>query len=128
VSDDNAFVESLFRTAKYRPGFPTQGFASIEHAQAWAWAAGFVDGYNHDHRHSALRYVAPAQRHAGDDKTILARRHGLYEQARQRHPRRGSGTTRNWTPIGNVTLNPEAMPSCQSKQPRSPRFRPLREI
>jgi transposase InsO family protein len=27
VSDDNAFVESLFRTAKYRPEFPAKGFA-----------------------------------------------------------------------------------------------------
>lgn len=26
VSDDNAFSESLFRTAKYRPEFPTKGF------------------------------------------------------------------------------------------------------
>jgi transposase InsO family protein len=28
VSDDNAFVESLFRTAKYRPEFPASGPAS----------------------------------------------------------------------------------------------------
>lgn len=105
VSDDNAFVESLFRTAKYRPGFPTGGFASLEHARTWA--ASFVRWYNHDHRHSALRYVAPAQRHVGDDHAILTSRHGLYEHARRRHPRRWTGTTRNWTPIGDVTLNPE---------------------
>jgi transposase InsO family protein len=30
VSDDNAYAESLFRTAKYRPEFPTAGFASLE--------------------------------------------------------------------------------------------------
>jgi putative transposase len=29
VSDDNAFVESLFRTAKYRPEFPARGFDRI---------------------------------------------------------------------------------------------------
>ena len=40
VSDDNAFVESLFRTAKYRPEFPKRGFATLE--QARAWAAPFV--------------------------------------------------------------------------------------
>jgi transposase InsO family protein len=27
VSDDNAYAESLFRTAKYRPEFPAKGFA-----------------------------------------------------------------------------------------------------
>ncbi len=26
VGDDNAFAESLFRTAKYRPELPAQGF------------------------------------------------------------------------------------------------------
>jgi len=40
VSDDNAYAESLFRTAKYRPEFPTKGFANLE--QARTWAAGFV--------------------------------------------------------------------------------------
>ena len=33
VSDDNAHMESWFRTAKYRPGYPTKGFADIEAAQ-----------------------------------------------------------------------------------------------
>jgi transposase InsO family protein len=32
VSDDNAFAEALFRTAKYRPEFPTKGFADLEAA------------------------------------------------------------------------------------------------
>jgi hypothetical protein len=105
VSDDNAFVESLFRTAKYRPEFPAQGFADLDEARAWA--ARFVHWYNHEHRHSGIRYVSPAQRHAGNDKDILAARHELYCAARQRNPRRWSGATRNWTPIGAVTLNPE---------------------
>jgi len=105
VSDDNAFVESLFRTAKYRPEFPTKGFADLD--QARAWAARFVHWYNHEHRHSGIRYVSPAQRHAGHDGGILAARHALYCQARQRNPRRWSRGTRNWTPIGAVTLNPE---------------------
>lgn len=105
VSDDNAFVESLFRTAKYHPGFPAQGFDSLDHARRWA--AGLVDWYNHEHRHSGIRYVAPAQRHAGDDHRILAARHVLYVEARAQNPRRWTRHTRNWTPIGAVTLNPE---------------------
>jgi transposase InsO family protein len=36
VSDDNAFVESLFRTAKYRPEFPAKGFADLTEARRWA--------------------------------------------------------------------------------------------
>lgn len=105
VSDDNAFAEAVFRTAKYRPGFPVQGFADLETARAWA--AQFVHWYNHDHRHSGLRFVTPDQRHGGHDAEVLARRHTLYQQARDRHPRRWSTATRNWTPIGPVTLNPE---------------------
>ena len=105
VSDDNAYAESLFRTAKYRPEFPAKGFADLDEARAWA--AGFVRWYNFDHRHSGIRYVSPAQRHEGDDHAILAARHALYSRARELNPARWSGNTRNWSPIGAVTLNPE---------------------
>jgi len=105
VSDDNAYAESLFRTAKYRPEFPAKGFADLDAARTWA--AGFVRWYNVDHRHSGIRYVSPAQRHAGEDRTILAARHALYIEARERNPARWSRHTRNWSPVGAVTLNPE---------------------
>lgn len=105
VSDDNAYAESLFRTAKYRPEFPANGFSDLDAARAWA--ADFARWYNFDHRHSGIRYVSPAQRHAGQDKTILAARHGLYVQARERNPARWSGRTRDWSHIEAVTLNPE---------------------
>lgn len=105
VSDDNAYAEALFRTAKYRPEFPANGFADLDAARRWA--CDFVHWYNVEHRHSGIRYVSPAQRHAGDDHAILAARHALYQQARARHPTRWSGDTRNWTQIGAVTLNPE---------------------
>ena len=105
VSDDNAYAEALFRTAKYRPEFPAKGFADLDEARAWA--SGFVRWYNHDHRHSGIRYVSPAQRHAGDDHAILAARHTVYTRARELNPARWSGRTRNWSPLGAVTLNPE---------------------
>lgn len=105
VSNDNAFAEALFRTAKYRPEFPSRGFADLQAAREWA--ADFVHWYNHEHRHSAIRYVSPAQRHDGADEAILAARHALYQQARERTPARWSRHTRNWTPIAAVTLNPE---------------------
>ena len=105
VSDDNAYAEALFRTAKYRPEFPVRGFEDL--AAARAWASHFVHWYNVEHRHSGIRYVSPAQRHAGADQAILAARHALYAQARERHPARWSRHTRNWCPTGPVTLNPE---------------------
>jgi hypothetical protein len=92
-------------TAKYRPEFPAKGFVDLDEARAWA--AHFVHWYNHEHRHSGIRYVSPAQRHAGDDKAILAARQELHLQAPARNPRRWSGSARNWTPIAVVTLNPE---------------------
>jgi transposase InsO family protein len=39
VSDDNPFIESWFRTAKYVPAYPTQGFESIEAAREWFTAS-----------------------------------------------------------------------------------------
>ena len=96
VSDDNAYAESLFRTAKYRPEFPANGFADLEAARTWA--AGFVHWYNVEHRHSGIQYVSPAQRHEGQDQDILAARHALYTQARALKPARWSGKTRNWSP------------------------------
>lgn len=111
VSDDNPFSEALFRTLKYRPAYPTDGFATIEEAREWV--AGFVAWYNTEHRHSALKYVTPAQRHAGEEGDLLAHRDAVYRQARSRHPERWSGRTRNWTPVGEVVLNPE-----RSRSPR----------
>jgi transposase InsO family protein len=39
VSDDNAFAEALFRTAKYRPEFPLKGFADLHSTTSIATAA-----------------------------------------------------------------------------------------
>jgi putative transposase len=71
VSDDNAYAEALFRTAKYRPEFPAKGFDRSRRRPPGA--SSFVHWYNFEHRHSGIRYVSPAQRHAGEDHAILAR-------------------------------------------------------
>lgn len=111
VSNDNPFSESLFRTLKYRPEYPTQPFADL--AAARTWVAAFVQWYNHEHRHSAIRFVTPAERHAGRETTILAARERVYARARARRPERWAGAVRNWTPIGEVRLNPEDQPARQ---------------
>jgi len=61
VSNDNPFPEALFKTLKYRPEFPSQPFESLETARTWVHA--FVHWYNEEHRHSALKFVTPGQRH-----------------------------------------------------------------
>lgn len=105
VSNDNPYSESLFRTLKYRPAYPERPFADLPAARAWV--QGFVGWYNHEHLHSAIRFVTPQQRHTGQDVEILARRKRVYEQARSKHPGRWSGEIRNWEPIKKVQLNPE---------------------
>jgi transposase InsO family protein len=104
VKDDNAYSESLFRTLKYRPSYPSRPFASVEAARDWVGS--FVRWYNHEHRHSAIRYVTPAQRHDQHEAEILAKRERVYERAKRRRPSRWTGRTRNWTPVNAVFLNP----------------------
>jgi putative transposase len=50
--------------------------------------ATFVDWYNHQHRHSGIRFVTLFQRHSGEAVAISRHRARVYEQVRQRHPRR----------------------------------------
>lgn len=104
VSDDNPFAEALFRTLKYRPGYPRKPFDNIEHARDWV--RGFVAWYNDEHLHSGIRHIRPSDRHAGLDRAILAKRDHLYRRAKRLNPRRWSGATRNWKPVGRVYLNP----------------------
>lgn len=105
VSNDNPFSESLFRTLKYCPAWPSQGFATLEDARVWV--LGFVDWYNNRHCHSALKFVTPAQRHRGEDSRLLEQRNRVYEQAKSRNPQRWSGKTRDWSVVGPTALNPE---------------------
>jgi len=104
VSNDNPYSESLFRTAKYRPQYPRKPFACLEAARTWvSW---FIGWYNTEHRHSAIRFVTPDERHSGQDAEILAKRDAVYAAARERRPDRWTGNTRNWTPVESVVLNP----------------------
>lgn len=107
VSNDNPFSEAMFRTLKYCPQWPSQGFADLTEAREWM--AKFVHAYNEEHQHSQIRYVTPAQRHRGEDKALLEQRERVYEAAKAKHPNRWSGKTRNWSQIGPVTLNPERL-------------------
>jgi putative transposase len=108
VSDDNPYSEALFRTLKHTPAYPRLPFADV--ASAKRWVSRFVNWYNGTHRHSAIRYVTPDQRHYGREREVLASRHALYQRARRDNPQRWSGRTRNWLPVELVVLNPEPVP------------------
>jgi len=84
VSNDNAYSESLFKTLKFRPGFPVNGFKTIQDARDWVLK--FVRWYNTEHRHSALNYVTPQQRHTGEANQILAKRKQVIEAAKAANP------------------------------------------
>jgi putative transposase len=104
VSDDNPFPEALFRTLKYRPNYPRKPFQSL--VEALTWVEEFVRWYNEEHLHSGIRYVTPSARHDGRQCPILANRHDVYTAAKRRTPRRWTRSTRNWSPVGDVYLNP----------------------
>ncbi len=104
VSDDNPFSESLFKTLKYCPQYPSSEFSSI--VEASAWVKNFVSWYNFEHLHSGIKFVTPVQKHLGLDVEILNKRKLLYEKAREKNPNRWTGKTRNWNVVTEVNLNP----------------------
>ena len=105
VSNDNPYSESLFRTLKYRPELPIKPFEDL--LQARRWVTELVHWYNDEHRHSAIGFVTPSQRHAGQDRTLLEERAAVYALARHANPLRWSGNARDWSRVEQVNLNPE---------------------
>lgn len=105
VSDDNPYSESLFRTIKYCPLYPNKPFNSLQ--DACNWVNTFVQWYNEEHRHSAIQFVTPGQRHRGEHMAILAAREQLYQQAKINNPIRWAQKVRDWAPTTVVNLNPD---------------------
>jgi transposase InsO family protein len=85
VSNDNPFSEAHFKTLKYAPAFPDR-FGGYE--DALAFCRGFFPWYNHEHRHSALAYLTPAQVHTGQAESVLEKRRRVLEAAWRAHPER----------------------------------------
>ena len=102
VSNDNPYSESLFKTLKYRPSYPSV-FNEIDDANKWV--SSFVAWYNTKHHHSGIKFVTPEQRHRGDDIKILERRKKTYQEAKKRNPLRWAGNVRNWEREDIVKLN-----------------------
>ena len=67
----------------------------------------------------ALGFVAQAtldpQRHASLDKPLLTQRAVVYAAAREKHPHRWTGASRDWTAIAEVHLNPTTPKNKEAK-------------
>lgn len=114
VSNDNPYSESLFKTVKYCPLFPSKPFESIE--AATKWMESFVNWYNKEHLHSGIGFVTPESKHQGKDKEILKNRKELYERAKKNNPLRWSGNTRKCEHVASVELNPLQEKENKNKQ------------
>ncbi len=114
VSNDNPYSESLFRTLKYRPQLPLKPFESLLLARRWVTE--LVHWYNGEHRHSAIGFVTPDERHAQLDRALLQARSQVYEKARQANPLRWSKQVRDWQYLEVVHLNPDKP---QSQEPKT---------
>jgi len=115
VSNDNPFSESLFRTLKYRPDMPVKPFSDLVSARQWVQS--LVNWYNYEHRHSAIGFVTPEQRHTGQDIELLQQRTAIYNEARQKNPLRWSKNIRNWNRVEDVHLNPDKPKKTEVKKP-----------
>jgi len=114
VSNDNPYAESIFRTCKYRPDYPTQGFGDISAARQWVLQ--FVQWYNNVHRHSGLNFITPSQRHSGLAEQVFERRKAVYAAAKDKNPNRWTGAIRDWSLEDEVWLNPERAPLTEAIQ------------
>ena len=75
--------------------------------QARRWVTDLVHWYNDEHRHSAIGFVTPGQRHAQQDKDLLDGRAAVSDIAHQTHPMRWSNQCRSWRRVDQVYLNPD---------------------
>lgn len=105
VSDDNPFIESFFKTLKYKAGYPKK-FNSIEHARKWL--ADFADWYNRRHWHSGMQYITPMQKRSGEHHRIFAKRNETLFNAKEKFPNRwGRRNTRKFIVKEQEILNPK---------------------
>lgn len=116
VSNDNPYAESIFRTCKYRPDFPSKGFDNITEARTWVLS--FVLWYNKEHRHSGLNFLTPNQRHDGTAEQIFEHRKQVYEKAKLLHPERWTQEIRDWSLAEEVWLNPERVNTTTTENKR----------
>ena len=85
VSDDNPFSEAQFKTVKYRPDFPDR-FGGFEDCRVYFGP--FFDWYHHQHHHSGIGWMTPADVHFGRAAAMRDQRARVLDAAFQLHPER----------------------------------------
>ncbi len=85
VSNDNAFSESQFKTAKYQPDYPRR-FIDGEHARAWC--SDYFAWYNTAHHHSGLAGFTPEQVFTGAFRDVAKQKQRALDAVYGRHPER----------------------------------------
>jgi putative transposase len=85
VSDDNPYSESQFKTLKYRPDFPER-FGSLQDARSHFFR--FDQWYNHEHHHSGIADLTPADVHFGRAAARLEDHQRVLDAAYAAHPER----------------------------------------
>jgi len=66
--------------------------------------------------HPVCHASGPSSRRRPRAPGTPERRNAVYQLAKQRHPQRWSGHTRNWEVTGPVSLNPEKMHEIERNQ------------
>ena len=104
VSNDNAFSEAHFRTAKYQPDYPGR-FVDIDAARAWFQE--FFDWYNEHHHHEGIALFTAGQVFRGEVADIAAIRQQALDVAYATHPERFvKGPPKVALPPAQVLINP----------------------
>ncbi len=85
VSNDNPYSEAQFKTLKYRPDFPKR-FGGLQDARTHF--VSFEQWYNHEHHHSGIADLVPADVHFGHAVVRLEARQRVLNDAYAAHPER----------------------------------------
>jgi putative transposase len=122
VPDDNPDSESRFKTLKHHPTFP-QRFGSLQAARGFCRR--FFGWYNHEHRHSGIALLTPADVHLGRAPQITLARGAVLEGAFAAHPSGSSAShpCRRRCPTWWGSTSPSTHRSRLSNFPRDPPHR-----
>jgi len=124
VSNDNPYSEAQFKTLKYAPNFPGS-FGSLEDTREFLQP--FFAWYNHEHYHSGINMLTPAQVHTGQADQVLRKRQQVLERAYASHPNRFvKGPPKAGSLPAEVWINKPEHPKKDFdglKSPESSRFR-----
>lgn len=102
VSNDNPYVESHFKTMKYRPIYPGK-FHSFEDAKGFCQK--FFKWYNLEHYHSGIADLTPFSVYYGIADRVLSTRQFALDEAYKRNPVRFSKSPQVQYPPKLVGIN-----------------------